>query len=231
MGEGRYRSTILDFGTRWRWVASFTPRLHYPWGNHPQWRLGRPQSRPGQCGATGHSLIKVKISQRWWTLHMKTRTSFYVHLKHKLICVYLSEKLKMSSTLKMQIHQNRLRMKCWTFLFPRPAVTLVKSWSMYGVEFHTGMQLLHPPFLTETVNVKHYQQLVTQFLSPCKLRNETAGFGRIEQHIISQTKKWKCRNSLVMALFKKCLSPRPAYLSSPDFEIFYTELYKNNPLT
>jgi hypothetical protein len=28
--EWRYSSTILDFGTRWRWVVSFTPRPLYP---------------------------------------------------------------------------------------------------------------------------------------------------------------------------------------------------------
>jgi hypothetical protein len=29
MGEWRYGSTILDLGTRWRWVVSFTPRPLY----------------------------------------------------------------------------------------------------------------------------------------------------------------------------------------------------------
>jgi hypothetical protein len=32
MGEWRYCSTILDLGTRWRWVVSFTPRPLYPRG-------------------------------------------------------------------------------------------------------------------------------------------------------------------------------------------------------
>jgi hypothetical protein len=30
MGEWRYSSTILDLGTRWRWVVSYTPRPLYP---------------------------------------------------------------------------------------------------------------------------------------------------------------------------------------------------------
>jgi hypothetical protein len=30
MGEWRYRSIILDLGTRWRIVAYFTPRPLYP---------------------------------------------------------------------------------------------------------------------------------------------------------------------------------------------------------
>jgi hypothetical protein len=33
MGEWRYSSTILDLGSRWRWVVSFTLRTRAP-GNH-----------------------------------------------------------------------------------------------------------------------------------------------------------------------------------------------------
>jgi hypothetical protein len=54
MGEWRYSSTILDHGTRWRWVISFTPRLLYPWGKRPRYpldrRLGGPQSLSVRCG-------------------------------------------------------------------------------------------------------------------------------------------------------------------------------------
>jgi hypothetical protein len=35
MGKWRYSSTILDLGTRWRWVFSFTPLPLYPWGKSP----------------------------------------------------------------------------------------------------------------------------------------------------------------------------------------------------
>jgi hypothetical protein len=35
MGEWRYSSTILDFGSRWRRVISFTPRSLYPRGKSP----------------------------------------------------------------------------------------------------------------------------------------------------------------------------------------------------
>jgi hypothetical protein len=31
MGEWMYSSTILDLGTRWRSVVSFTPQPLYPW--------------------------------------------------------------------------------------------------------------------------------------------------------------------------------------------------------
>jgi hypothetical protein len=47
-GEWMYSSTILDLGTRWRWVASFTLLPLYP--RYPlDRRLGRLQSRPGRC--------------------------------------------------------------------------------------------------------------------------------------------------------------------------------------
>jgi hypothetical protein len=35
--EWRYSSTILDLGTRWKWVVSFTPRPLYPLGKDPGW--------------------------------------------------------------------------------------------------------------------------------------------------------------------------------------------------
>jgi hypothetical protein len=49
MGEWKYSSSILDLGTRWRWVVSFTARPLYPRGEDPQYpldiRRGGPQSR------------------------------------------------------------------------------------------------------------------------------------------------------------------------------------------
>jgi hypothetical protein len=49
MREWRYNSTIRNFGTRWRWVVSFTPLLLYLQGNghlFPLYRrLGGPQSQ------------------------------------------------------------------------------------------------------------------------------------------------------------------------------------------
>jgi hypothetical protein len=54
MGELTYSSIILDLGTRWRWVVTFTPRPHFPRGKIPRYsldrRLGGPQSRSGRCG-------------------------------------------------------------------------------------------------------------------------------------------------------------------------------------
>jgi hypothetical protein len=54
MGELKYSFTILDLGTKWRWVVSFTSRLLYPQGKSPRYsldrKLGGPKSRPGCCG-------------------------------------------------------------------------------------------------------------------------------------------------------------------------------------
>jgi hypothetical protein len=41
MGVGEYSSTILYVGTRWRYVVSFTSRLHYTRGNRPGYPLGQ----------------------------------------------------------------------------------------------------------------------------------------------------------------------------------------------
>jgi len=49
-----YWRSILDLGTRWRWVVSFTPQPLYPQGNSPWYPLGRrlggPQSRSEHGG-------------------------------------------------------------------------------------------------------------------------------------------------------------------------------------
>jgi hypothetical protein len=52
--EWRYSSTILDLGTRWRRVVSFTPMPLYHRGKSPRYpldrRLGAPQSQFRRCG-------------------------------------------------------------------------------------------------------------------------------------------------------------------------------------
>jgi hypothetical protein len=44
MGEWRYSSTILDLGTKLRWLVSWTPQSFYPRGR----TLGGPHSRSGR---------------------------------------------------------------------------------------------------------------------------------------------------------------------------------------
>jgi hypothetical protein len=52
MEEWRYSWTILDLGTRWKWVVDFTPWSLYPQGKSPWYnsdrRLSGPQGRYGR---------------------------------------------------------------------------------------------------------------------------------------------------------------------------------------
>jgi hypothetical protein len=58
-GSGGVAPRILDLGTRWRWVVSFTPRPLYPQGNSPSYPLERKldgsQSRSGRGGEEKNS--------------------------------------------------------------------------------------------------------------------------------------------------------------------------------
>jgi hypothetical protein len=57
--SGGIAPRIIDLGTGWRWVVSFTPRLLYPKGNSLLYtldrRLGGPQSRSGHDGEEKYS--------------------------------------------------------------------------------------------------------------------------------------------------------------------------------
>jgi hypothetical protein len=90
-GEWRYSSTILDLGTRWRWVASFMPRPLYPRGNSRRYPLDRwlfrPQGRPGPSGvekkspapANNRTPILQAGAHRYtdWTTRPKTEIQVY----------------------------------------------------------------------------------------------------------------------------------------------------------
>jgi hypothetical protein len=59
LGSGGIAPNILDLGTRWRWVVSFTLRSLYPQGKIP-WcpldrRLSKPQTRSGRGGEEKNS--------------------------------------------------------------------------------------------------------------------------------------------------------------------------------
>jgi hypothetical protein len=58
-GSGSIAPHVLDLGTRWRWVVSFTSRPLYPQGKNPWYplnrRLGGPQSRSGRGGEEKNS--------------------------------------------------------------------------------------------------------------------------------------------------------------------------------
>jgi hypothetical protein len=78
--EGVFRSgviapLILDLGSRWRWVVSFTTWPLYPQGKRPWYpldrRLGGPQSRSGRSGEEKNSQsltgLEHPITQRYTT--------------------------------------------------------------------------------------------------------------------------------------------------------------------
>jgi hypothetical protein len=58
-GSGTMAPCVLDIGTRWRWVVSFTPRPIRPQGKSPWYpldrRLGGPHSRSGRGGEEKNS--------------------------------------------------------------------------------------------------------------------------------------------------------------------------------
>jgi hypothetical protein len=56
MEEWKYSSTILNLGTRWRDVVSFTPLLLYPQGNSPH--------QVETMGEFKNCIFRVKIKVR-----------------------------------------------------------------------------------------------------------------------------------------------------------------------
>jgi hypothetical protein len=58
-GIRRIAPRIIDLGTRWRWVVSFTPRPLYSQGKNPWYpldrRLGGPQISSGRSGGKKNS--------------------------------------------------------------------------------------------------------------------------------------------------------------------------------
>jgi hypothetical protein len=67
-GSGGIAPRILDLGTRWRWVVSFTPQPLYPRGKSPWYpldrRLGGPQSRSGRGGEEKNSHSRRESNPR-----------------------------------------------------------------------------------------------------------------------------------------------------------------------
>jgi hypothetical protein len=73
MAKRRYSFTILNRGTKWSWVASFTPRPLYSQGKSPRYpldkRLGGPKSRSGRCGVE-----KITCPCREWNPESSARS-------------------------------------------------------------------------------------------------------------------------------------------------------------
>jgi hypothetical protein len=67
-GSGGIASRILNLGTRWSWVVSFTPRPLHPQEKRPLYPLersfGGPQSRPGRGGEEKKSQPQLGLEPR-----------------------------------------------------------------------------------------------------------------------------------------------------------------------
>jgi hypothetical protein len=64
MGEWKYSSTIIDLGTRWRWVVSFTALPLYPRENSPgtHWIGGWVSPRDGLDAAEKRKILHFRES-------------------------------------------------------------------------------------------------------------------------------------------------------------------------
>jgi hypothetical protein len=80
MGEWRYTSTILDLGTTWRWVVSFTPLQLYPRYLLDR-RLGGPQRRSGCCGGEKNLLPLLGI--KFWSLGRPAHSQSLYRLSYR----------------------------------------------------------------------------------------------------------------------------------------------------
>jgi len=78
---------ILDLGTRWMWVVSFTHRLLYPQGKSPWFpldrRLGGEQNRSGHGGLDknsqplpGHKPPIIQAGAQRYTIEHTWKTEF-----------------------------------------------------------------------------------------------------------------------------------------------------------
>jgi hypothetical protein len=85
MGKWRYSSTILDLGTRWRWVVSFISVTLYPRWKNPRYplerRLGGPQIQSGLCGEEkNHALPGTEPVPSSPSLYRLSCPFSYVHI-------------------------------------------------------------------------------------------------------------------------------------------------------
>jgi hypothetical protein len=85
MWKWRYSTIILDLNTRWKWVVSFTPWLHYLWQKSPQkpldMKLGGSQSKS--------ELQYVLFQQLYFYVHSTTFVVQFTFLqKHCCLSFY-----------------------------------------------------------------------------------------------------------------------------------------------
>jgi hypothetical protein len=82
-GEWRHSSTILDLGTIWRRVFSFTLPLLYALRKSPQYPLGEPQNRSGRYEEKNNVLrgIEPSCPARSPSLHRLSYPNFCWYIR------------------------------------------------------------------------------------------------------------------------------------------------------
>jgi hypothetical protein len=88
MEEWNYNSTILDLGTRWRWVVSFKPRPLYPWKNDPDTNCiedwpGGSQNRSGRCREVSSPFLESNRSVQRDFLRNQTNDRLVIVIRQR----------------------------------------------------------------------------------------------------------------------------------------------------
>jgi hypothetical protein len=87
--SGGIAPRILDLGTIWRWVVSFTPRNLYPQGNSPWYpldrSLGGTQSRSGRGGEEKNFQPLPRLEPLIIQLAAQRYTAELSQLRHKIL--------------------------------------------------------------------------------------------------------------------------------------------------
>jgi len=99
LGSGCIAPLIINLGTRWRWVVSFTPRPLYPRGKSPWYPLDRricgPQSRSGRDGEEKNSQplpgLKSPIIQPVAQRYITELTRHRINTQQYISCEYENE--------------------------------------------------------------------------------------------------------------------------------------------
>jgi hypothetical protein len=90
MEEWRYSSTLLDLGTRWKWVVSFRPLPLYIRGKNTRYsldrRVGAPQSQSAcweekNLGPSGNRTLAIKpVACRYTNWDIKHTATVHMYL-------------------------------------------------------------------------------------------------------------------------------------------------------
>jgi hypothetical protein len=127
LGEWGISPLILDLGTRWRWVVSFTPRPLYPQGKSPCYpldrRLGGPQSRSGRRESNPRTPIIQAVAQRYtdWAIpalsRLRKRTIGFLTSVVSSSWRYLGEACKWTPYKVFHIRPTNTSFYSWTLFW------------------------------------------------------------------------------------------------------------------